>query len=150
MEKYCEYCKLEREYSTLNEGGAKTFICSVCNSVVGRTKKKGRKKKEEMVKLEVKELIPQDKEIVISCLSCKRASSEVLKMLVSGDGNAMCDTCIKFFAKHFIEEMKIIPLHVEDYVKIIDLCAAKRIKYDEEKKILWIGESLDEGDTVLS
>lgn len=142
MEKYCEYCKLEREYSTLNECGAKTFVCSVCNSVVGRTKKKGRKKKEEM------KLVPQDK--VISCLSCKRTSSEVLKMLVSGDGNAMCDTCIKFFAKHFIEEMKIIPLHVEDYVKIIDLCAAKRIKYDEEKKILWIGESVDEGDTVLS
>lgn len=142
MEKYCEYCKLKREYSTLNECGAKTFVCSVCNSVVGRTKKKGRKKKEEM------KLVPQDK--VISCLSCKRTSSEVLKMLVSGDGNAMCDTCIKFFAKHFIEEMKIIPLHVEDYVKIIDLCAAKRIKYDEEKKILWIGESVDEGDTVLS
>lgn len=155
--KYCEYCKMDREYKILNEGESKTFVCVSCNSVVGRSKKrKPRKKKEVIQETQETQVVeaglfsapqPQENEIqekyqkVVTCISCGRPSPEVFRMLVTEDGRAICDHCLKFYNKHFLDAVAIIPLDAETYIKIIQLYEARQIKYDEAKKTIWIGKA---------
>lgn len=146
MTKYCDYCKQDREYSILDEGETKTFICTVCNSVIDReTKKKRTRKTKEMKVKHISEIPlptkePQSTED-IKCISCGRPSRSVFRMLATEDGKAMCDQCIKFYVKHFIQETTVIPLHVETYEIIVNMYLDKRIHYDSEKQVLWIGNS---------
>jgi hypothetical protein len=141
--KYCEYCKMEREYNTLNEGDSKTYVCVSCNSVVGRKKKRVSKKKMEKTQAIAEagffSATKVEKEVI--CISCGRPSPEVFRMLATEDGKALCDHCLKFYNKHFLDTIGIIPLDAETYIKIIQLYEAKQIKYDEVKKTIWIGKA---------